>query len=505
VLDLRAGSTLAAKNFAFRQMDAAGIRIGANVAIAPAPLDLRNGLFDLPADGGRLLELVRAAPSGFRYLRFENTLGASGAVNVRVPAFSDAIELVNWSGAFAGPGFEDDPGNLLTWGPPEASDVSGFTADWKPDHVRLSWTTSAEVDTESWIVTRSPEPPGLFVSAGGLPAAGPGSYGFSDFQVSAATAYRYRLYERLTHGALVLQDELMLEASELPVLLPNWGQPAPPPPPPLPFVVGPGGVFPDVGTALAALSGTHRGERVGLELAAGVHAAFELAGSSLGFDLALTARPGAVIDASLAPLRITGLPPERSLELAGLVIEAGGAFHPALGVEDCAGVVLLDALAVHGSANGSGVELRGARCVALQGCELAGAPALSLGRGSRASLRGAEPAAEVEPGSLLRACLDGARLVPGERRLALEDGGEGLAWLLAAPRLGFAAPTDARVTGDLLLERTGLRVLAGPRALLEGRTSWRLPEGAPYRYFQALVVDRAGARFALSPVRAGER
>jgi hypothetical protein len=37
---------------------------------------------------------------------------------VHVPAASALITLVNWSGAFSGPTFEDDPGMQLDWGPP---------------------------------------------------------------------------------------------------------------------------------------------------------------------------------------------------------------------------------------------------------------------------------------------------------------------------------------------------------------------------------------------------
>jgi hypothetical protein len=142
------------------------------------------------------------------------------------------------------------------------------------------------------------------------PSTGPGSYSFADWTVAPGTAYRYRLYERLTHGVLVLLlvqlDEVLLPASELPVFLPNWGRPAPPPP--LPLVVGPGSTYPDVPAAIAALAGTRSMGSVTLELTPGAHASFDV-GAALPFDLRLVARRGAWIDASGAPVRIGGLEP----------------------------------------------------------------------------------------------------------------------------------------------------------------------------------------------------
>jgi hypothetical protein len=282
------------------------------------------------------------------------------------------------------------------------------------------------------------------------------------------------------------------------IFFPKLGRPAPPPPP-LPFVVGPGGRFADVPAALAALAGTHAGERVTLELATGAHAAFELDARALAFDLALTSQPGAWIDASAVPLRILDLRAGRSLELVGLGIDAGKAGGHALEVLDCAGVVLLDGTRIEGSA-----RLASSLAVALQDSVVTGE--LALERGSRAAgSGGALGHVAVEPGSSWSWHERGPRLVLDGSQATLTWEASGLAWLLASPRLGLAAPTDARVAGNLLLDRTGLRVLAGPRPLLEGRTSWRLPDGGPYRYVQALVFDRAGARFALSAVRAAER
>jgi hypothetical protein len=187
-------------------------------------------------------------------------------------------------------------------------------------------------------------------------------------------------------------------------------------------------------------------------------------------------------------VRISGLPPGRSLELVGLALDAQAAHHALLVIERCEGLVLLDGVLVHGSALVPGVELTAARCVAIQAGALAGAPALALRQRSRCSLRGLALEVEVEPGSLTRSCAAGPRFSVRERTLELEGAGQGVAWLLAAPRLGFSAPANPRVAGDLLLEHASLTVLGPPRALVDGRATWRSAGTEAGPYFQVLVI-----------------
>jgi hypothetical protein len=474
------GATIAAKNFVFTGMGPAGITIARDALIEAAPLDLRNGLFDLPSAGGRLLALERSAPTTLRYLAFENT-NAAGTVNVHVPGTSALITLVNWSGAFSGPGFEDDPGMQLDWGPPELTEAS-LSARWKPDHVQVAWTTTSEIDAEAFLLRRSIEPAGPFQDMHETPSTGPGSYAYADWTVAPGTAYRYRLYERLTHGVLVQLDEALLPASELPVFLPNWGRPAPPPPPappaPLPLVIGSGGSYPDVPSAVAQLSRTHSGTHVSLELAPGRHAAFEL--HELPLDLQLAARAGAWIDASAGPVRITGLSASHSLELVGLTLDAERPERLALELEDCAGVVLLDALELQGSA-----RLVSGRAVVLQGCTVSGG--LLLERGSRAAASGTELGdVRVQPGSDWRERAQAPELVLRDGQVEITGSPGSSAWLFCARRLGWRAA--GQVEGTWLLDALALESL-GPRVLVDGRAAWSLPAGQPGSYAQALLRE----------------
>jgi hypothetical protein len=503
---------LAAQNFAFTGMSAAGIAIPDFVELAPAPLDLRGGLFDDPEPGGVLLDIERTAPTELRYLTLDNSLAAATVKNVRCLSGAP-ITLVNWSGDLASDAttaemFDDDPGETtpperVLWAPPESSAVT-FSARWGPDHVKAAWTSTSEVDSEAYVLERSPDPPGTYVTLLVQPSSGPGIYRYDDFGVQAQAGYRYRLYERLTHGALRLIDEETLAASGAPnVLRPVWGRPGPPPPPPLPLVVGPGGSFPDVRTALRSV----RGPRVELVLARGVHGPFEI-GPECAFDIVLTARPGAVIDASNTPVRIHGLAAEHALELRGLYIDARGATREGLLLEDTLGVVLLDAVTIQGD-----VRLAGARAVAIQGGAMR---SLALERGSvatasglaleaielagfsRLETRGMSVEPRVEPGS----CWLARGRAPG-LELALDrvtvGGAEGsIAWLLAADGLGFHL--RPAIEGALLLEPRSPRIVGPGRLLAGGRAMWSLgslPSGAAL-YLQALTLD--GGRMRLSSV-----
>jgi hypothetical protein len=270
-----------------------------------------------------------------------------------------------------------------------------------------------------------------------------------------------------------------------------------------------------------------------LVLASGTHAAFEL-GARLAFDLRIVARPGAVIDAGQAPVRIEGLAAQRSIELVGLVIAAEGAQHPALVVEDARGVVLLKDAEVRGKPRECTVELRAARAVALQGGAIEGG--LWLARGSRATASGVRlssfeltggsvletrggsgpraageerkpgwsPAVpgRIEAGSrwLERAAAPRVEVGPGRVTIAAEEGG--LAWLGASQRLGFQVHARRWVEGVLLLDPTGYAGVGPVRPLSGGRASWSLgalPMGE-HVYLQGLVVDPGSGRVCLTDV-----
>jgi hypothetical protein len=203
------------------------------------------------------------------------------------------------------------------------------------------------------------------------------------------------------------------------------------------------------------------GNQVLLEIDAGSYSPFEVLGSERASTRAgpgvaphgarswrLAARtPGTVrIDTSRAPVRVRGLGPGSSLELAGLVLDSHGSPEPALVIEDCAGTVFLDGVSVAGE-----VKLERANAVLVQGCGLG---SLALVRSSRAEASSsAISAAALAGGSLLETW--GIDLAPaiepgscwighGERRPRLE-------WSAAAsPELdpAFDPKVELRVKSD---------------------------------------------------------
>jgi len=523
-LTLDPGSRLAAKGFVFRQMSPSGIVIGPGVLLEPSPYDLRGGTFDLPADNGVLLDLQRSVPTTLRYLVFDDSDAALNPTSIRSTAGA-SLTFVNWSGDLAPDAtiaetHDDDPAEPLdrvVFGPPEASDVQDFTARWASDHIKVRWQTLAEVDSAGFLLQRAPYPVGAFVDLATRAPQGPSEYGHDDFTVAAQAGYRYRLYELLTHGARRLIGEVALSAASAPdVLFPVWGNTAPPVPP-LPLVVGPSGPYPDVPSAIRALGSTHAGDSIVLTLEGVRHAAFEL-GRELTIDLVLVAEPGAVIDASLAPLRIRDLPPERTLELDGLAIDSGGAGHPALELEDVHGIVLLQDLEVRGSAQAPAVRLAGSTAVILQGGRLDGT--LLLERGSRATtsatevarldLRGrstletraSEALATIELGSTHLAHGPAPTLALSERRLTLTAPTAGLAWLSASPRLAFRPLAGFSSEGLSLIDARNLVTLP-PQPLRDGHARWSLgalPLGTTL-CLQGAILERGTGRLCLTDVR----
>jgi len=281
-------------------------------------------------------------------------------------------------------------------------------------------------------------------------------------------------------------------------------------------VVGPGGAYPDVPTALLVFARSGQSSPVTLELARGTHEPFVI-GRGLAFDLRLVAHPGAVIDASRAPVRIEMLSSGRALELMGIVVDARRGLQPALEVENAQGVVLLQDVRARGGAGGPAVRLVSSRAVVIQGGAIEDVLALesrsratasgtrmaSLELTGRSALetRGASPAAFVEPGSIWRAHASAPRLHLSANTATLEAEDGGLAWLGLARGLGFTPSTRPLLEGLLLLDPAAYSGLGPLQLVLDGRASWRLDPvpGVPV-YLQAFVLDPDSGRICLSDV-----
>ncbi len=384
---LSVNGTIAAMNFRFEQMGPAGIQIAQSATIAPAPQDLRGGVFDRPSAnaGSVLLDIQRPAPAELRYLQFEKSNGV-GTYNVRCLGGS-TVTLRNWTGAFAGSTFEDDPGNRIVWAPPVQTGVASFTSTAGPGKLQLAWTTSSEVDASAFLLEWSTSPLGPFSLVTELPAAGASTYGAVHTGLTPGFTYHYRLSQRLTHGAIV---ELATAS----------GVPLSDAPPPGFLQVGGGGPF---ATIQAAIDAAVLPKSVVL-VAAGTYAPFSVTSVPAGSLQIVADGSGTVsIDTTSAPVVVSGLGAGTSLVLAGLEIGSAVSPNRGLDVVGCAGTIVVDKCVVRGGSGQPGLRLNGSTATAIQRTQMQGTPGLLVEAGSLTlASRGSLDALEVKGSSQAR-------------------------------------------------------------------------------------------------------
>ncbi|MGQ0553427.1 MAG: beta strand repeat-containing protein [Planctomycetota bacterium] len=392
-LSITGGATLAARHFLIQEPGPAGLVITDTALIAATPNDLRLGTFRLPSStaGSALLDIERPAPADFRYLSFEDSLSV-GSFNVRTLAGA-ALSFTNSSGAFAGPSFEDDPGGTpgnIDW-LSESTSIGGFTARSGPEEILLTWSSIDEVDLDDWILEISDEvTPVNYTPLVELPPTGGGSgYQHLDLTATPGVQRTYRLSERLTHGTIQVLGTAVATAysADLPANV---------------LTVGASGVYADISTALAAVPGPNHF----LSIEAGTYASFTVDSSvPSGLRILADGSGPVVIDTSSGPVLIEDRLASSSVSLMGLEIGAISSTFPALVVEDCAGVVVLDSLTLQGGAGEEGLRVSNSPRTALQRCDLAGDPGLKLEAGSVAVIgRGSIDDLELEGDSFLRTC-----------------------------------------------------------------------------------------------------
>jgi hypothetical protein len=196
---------LEAMDFEFHHMGPNGIVVNSTATIAAVPHDLRGGLFaDGDATAGAcLLRIDRTSTTELRYLRFVNA-PATATFNVQSSGAGN-VNFVNQGGAFSGAAFENDPGNVVNWLPPQHTVVTGFSATAAVHRTELTFTTTSEIDVQAFHLQRSLSGAGPFVDAFapiagvGGPGTG-GTYARTDLAVTDTTKYFYRAEEILLHG-----------------------------------------------------------------------------------------------------------------------------------------------------------------------------------------------------------------------------------------------------------------------------------------------------------------
>ena len=527
-------AVLQARYFVFRGMDALGLELEPSALLEDAPLDLRDGTFDLAAPGGQLLHILpHALALELVNLRFLNSAAAGGAFNVRTETGSSPVVLKNWSGPFGGPPRESDADGNVFWG----SRLEYFVAREQGcnpagcSHTDLLWRVTRETDAQCFLVQK------LFVDTystiGTVTATGPGFYQFLDPSPHPA-GDAYLLLEEFSPGmGMGIVSELgagFTNGVLDPLVVPNGGWRRPPPDPiQMPITnsspgKGPGWMQDTLDDSFAP-----RGTPLELRLEPGIHPGFIWSARSTSLRLVGASEEPVVIDVSSGPIRIRSVPKGRSVELVNLILERGAGVGPTLVIEDTEGLVLLDGVRVFGGTGEPSVLLSDAHAVVVQDTMIEGG-SMHLQSGSLAFLRDGDVAAiqvagrsrletwghpstvSVAPGSRwtdhgsLGARLEVALSGPSEIELLLHAR-PGSTWrALHAPCLAYI-PLSTRGL-PLLLDGATLQALDGSRAVgPDGvdrlRIRWPGDDGAPRAaplYFQALVRDPGEGTPALSGV-----
>ncbi len=408
---LTVNGTIAARNFAVRDVNSSGVVIPATATIAPFPNDFRGGTFDLRAGataGSTLLDIQRPAPTTLAYLDFRNTPGAAGVTNVRCTSGAP-ITLNNWTGPFGGSAFESDPGNRVTWNAEQHTTLASFRARGLAEKADIVWTTSVEVDVAAFIVERASTSLGPWMTIASFSPAGPSFYGMTDAGLTAGQTYYYRLSERLTHDPV---NELAT----------GQATPYSSAPPANVFKVGAGGPYATIQSAISAATAPTSIVWV----TPGTYPAFIVDGSAPPNLKVIGGGSGPVIiDTTAAAVLISGVPAGRTVEIAALSIGSTTSGHDAVDIVGCGGAIVLDALTVIGGSGMRGIDVAASTGVAIQRSQMSGTPGLRLAGGSNvAASRGSLDALAVITGSSLQVTdlVPGAVTVDGTQTLVANAG-----------------------------------------------------------------------------------
>lgn len=416
--------TIAAMNFVVESVGANGLVIPTTATIAAAPHDLRNGIFDRPlSPTACLLNVQRATPTNFRYLAFENSNGVV-ASNVRCLGGA-AVSFTNWSGALAGEAFDDDgAANRATWNAPEATSLAFLFAVPGVSKATVVFRLGTVVDVAEFSLERS-DAGGPYAAVFQTQPNGAGPYAFVDDPLSALTTYDYRLYQRLTHGEVVLLGQ----TSATPFIAA---------PPANVLEVGPGGTTTDLQAAISAAVAAG-GQITALRVAPGTYGSFTLTGAPPSGLKIFADGPGAAIDTTNGPVAIRDLPSGSPVELRGFAIGSATSGHEGLVIENCSAPVLVDEVDVAGGAGLPAIRI----ATAFAGASVSrftatGSPGVRVQQSSTAALSaGVVATVELATASYVQDCGLGAAVFANDGSCVRES------YAGAAPT--FDAPSFASI------------------------------------------------------------
>ena len=354
---------VAARNFSVLRPNSSGMVVASTATFAPAPNDFRGGLFDLPATtaNSTLLTIERPTATDIRYAEFRNTNNTAGVFNVTCTAGA-AITMQAFAGPFGGAAFERDPGNRIQWVPPVQSSVLAFEARAAIQKVTLQWDIVAIADTADWVIDRSDGGP--FVTIVNRPDTGARRFQFVDQPLVAGTTYTYRLFERLTHGALVQ----LATATATPFTAA---------PPANVLTVGPSGAYPTPQAAVNAAVAGSFGDAI-IQIAPGTYPAFTVSQVPFGGMQIVGQGPGVVIDTSAAAVVVQNVIVPTFVMMSDLEIGSASSANSGLVVQNCSGMVLLDESTVaSGPGSPAAVSITGSTRAIVQRSSVSGG--LSVG------------------------------------------------------------------------------------------------------------------------------
>ncbi len=367
---------IAASNYTFRNMDAAGIVVDASAVIAAAPNDMRAGHFldGAAVPGSCLLHVDRNAATELRYIELESSGTTYGVRSLGL----GAVSFVNESGNRAGAAFEDDPNARIDWLPAQRTEVIDFAAIGSLHNIRLDLRTAREVDVQDFRLLRSPSATGPFteiavIGANGSVISG-ASYTRNDATIVDGEKYYYRIDEVLNHGEPRLLAEDFARSYD-----DRAGDTT---------FVGPNGLYPDLVSAVAV---TPVGGSIAV--AAGTYPAFTLNKAVRIFPVG---DGPVIIDTTLSKMVIRDIPASSAdMGLYSLIV--GGPASPnGMEVVNCDNIIILDGLEVRTASIAPALVIDDSTHIAVQNCELSGGPGLRFDNASTCYLsRGSINSMEV--------------------------------------------------------------------------------------------------------------
>lgn len=350
--------TLAARDFDIGGGNEDGLRFAGS--LAPAPNDLRGGLFRDPAvvPGATLVTLEQGVSISPLFVSFENA-NPMGQVNARRTT-GNPVTFGNFGGEFAGEDFEDDPNDLIEWVPGLETQLDFFAAKNGPEQAFLSWSTNLEVNVDRFVVESGPTDQGPFLPIAELLGQGSGNYSLTDSPLAADVEQHYRLLELQTDGFLRLLGTA--NATPYSAALPANIR-----------TVGVGQEFATIQEAIDAASDL----QTVIRISSGSYPAFTIDAPGVE-SLTLVPEDGASvnIDASGEPLTVRNLALGQDVVLADLTVNGGSATE-AVRLQNNLGALILEDLSVSGGTGQPGLVATGNTGVSVQGGLYSGTPGVA--------------------------------------------------------------------------------------------------------------------------------